>query len=50
MEEGSSLVTLEAMKMQNPLFAPMTGKVNQFILIDDTFLVIIVCGCLSVVG
>ncbi len=29
-EEGASLVTLEAMKMQNPLFAPMTGKVSQF--------------------
>ena len=26
-EEGTNIVTLEAMKMQNPLFAPMTGKV-----------------------
>lgn len=26
-EEGTPLVTLEAMKMQNPLFAPKTGKV-----------------------
>lgn len=26
-EEGSTIVVLEAMKMQNPLFAPMTGKV-----------------------
>lgn len=28
-EEGSTIVTLEAMKMQNPLFAPMTGKVKE---------------------
>ena len=27
-EEGAIVVTLEAMKMQNPLFAPMTGKVS----------------------
>ena len=27
-EEGSTLVTLEAMKMQNPLFAPKTGVVS----------------------
>lgn len=27
-EEGTIIVTLEAMKMQNPLFAPMTGKVR----------------------
>ena len=26
-EEGTALVTLEAMKMQNPLFAPKSGKV-----------------------
>ena len=26
-EEGTTVVVLEAMKMQNPLFAPMTGKV-----------------------
>ena len=26
-EEGTNIVTLEAMKMQNPLFAPMPGKV-----------------------
>ena len=26
-EEGTHLVTLEAMKMQNPLFAPKSGKV-----------------------
>lgn len=26
-EEGTTIVVLEAMKMQNPLFAPMTGKV-----------------------
>ena len=31
-EEGTPLVTLEAMKMQNPLFAPKTGKVG-----EDTF-------------
>ena len=27
--EGTLIVTLEAMKMQNPLFAPMTGKVSR---------------------
>ena len=27
-EEGANIVTLEAMKMQNPLFAPMSGKVH----------------------
>ena len=27
-EEGTNIVTLEAMKMQNPLFAPMTSKVR----------------------
>ena len=26
-EEGTTIVVLEAMKMQNPLFAPMTGRV-----------------------
>ena len=26
--EGAIIVTLEAMKMQNPLFAPMTGIVR----------------------
>ena len=26
--EGTIIVTLEAMKMQNPLFAPMTGIVS----------------------
>lgn len=26
-EEGTTIAVLEAMKMQNPLFAPMTGKV-----------------------
>ncbi len=25
--EGTTIVVVEAMKMQNPLFAPMTGKV-----------------------
>ena len=25
-EEGTTIVVLEAMKMQNPLFAPMTGR------------------------
>ena len=25
--EGTTIVVIEAMKMQNPLFAPMTGKV-----------------------
>ena len=29
-EEGTTIVVLEAMKMQNPLFAPMTGKVQHF--------------------
>ena len=28
--EGSIIVTLEAMKMQNPLFAPKTGRVRTF--------------------
>ena len=28
MAEGTIIVTLEAMKMQNPLFAPMTGIVS----------------------
>ncbi len=28
-EEGTIIVTLEAMKMQNPLFAPMSGKVRE---------------------
>lgn len=32
---GSIIVTLEAMKMQNPLFAPMTGIVS---LERETFL------------
>ena len=27
-EEGTTIAVLEAMKMQNPLFAPMTGKVG----------------------
>ena len=27
--EGTLIVTLEAMKMQNPLFAPMTGIVRR---------------------
>ena len=27
--EGTIIVTLEAMKMQNPLFAPMTGRVSE---------------------
>ncbi len=27
-EEGTTIVVLEAMKMQNPLFAPMSGKVS----------------------
>ena len=27
-QEGSIVVTLEAMKMQNPLYAPMSGKVG----------------------
>ena len=27
-EEGAAVVTLEAMKMQNPLFAPVTGIVS----------------------
>ena len=27
-EEGTPLITLEAMKMRNPLFAPRTGKVS----------------------
>lgn len=31
-EEGTTIVVLEAMKMQNPLFAPMTGKVCMLIL------------------
>ena len=26
-QEGTALVTLEAMKMQNPLFSPKSGKV-----------------------
>ena len=29
-EEGTTIAVLEAMKMQNPLFAPMTGKVRHF--------------------
>ena len=28
--EETLIVTLEAMKMQNPIFAPMTGKVSRF--------------------
>ena len=28
--EGTTVVVVEAMKMQNPLFAPMTGKVQKF--------------------
>lgn len=31
-EEGTTVVTLEAMKMQNPLFAPMSGKVSDRLL------------------
>ena len=31
-EEGTIVVTLEAMKMQNPLFAPMTGKVSEHVI------------------
>ena len=31
-EEGTTIVVLEAMKMQNPLFAPMTGKVCFYLL------------------
>ena len=27
--QGTLIVTLEAMKMQNPLFAPMTGRVSR---------------------
>ena len=27
-EEGTQLITLEAMKMQNPLTAPKSGKVS----------------------
>ena len=30
-EEGSTLMILEAMKMQMPLLAPMTGKVSAVI-------------------
>lgn len=29
-EEGTALVTLEAMKMQNPLFSPKSGKVRSY--------------------
>lgn len=29
--EGAIIVTLEAMKMQNPLFAPKTGIVSKYI-------------------
>lgn len=34
-EEGTTIVTLEAMKMQNPLFAPKTGKVDKQIMVID---------------
>ena len=33
MEEGTNIVALEAMKMQNPLFAPMTGKIGMCLLL-----------------
>lgn len=36
-EEGANIVTLEAMKMQNPLFAPMSGRVRLEILIIHYF-------------
>ena len=36
-EEGTTLVTLEAMKMQNPLISPKSGKVQNslFSLVND---------------
>ena len=42
--EGTTIVVVEAMKMQNPLFAPVTGKVFYIWELPNLRLILKFCG------